>query len=232
MSEKKRWLLVVIYAIAMAWFESAAVLYLRTLNGTVIPFQQHPNPFTPTLQTLNTIEMVREAATLLMLVTVGCLAGRSRRARLGYVLVAFGLWDIFYYVFLRVMIGWPASLLDWDVLFLLPLPWLGPVLAPVLIALLMVVGGTLLAYFNPTSDQIGPTRWSIIVCLLGVGLSLFTFMSDALRELTGAVTTSANGVPASFNWIQFCVALILLSAPIIDLIWQRRSRSAVKQYSL
>jgi hypothetical protein len=232
MSDKKRWLLVVIYAIAMAWVESAAVLYLRTLNGTVIPFQQHPNPFTPTLQSLNTIEMVREAATLLMLLTVGWLAGQSRRARLGYVVIAFGLWDIFYYVFLKVMIGWPASLLDSDVLFLLPLPWLGPVLAPVLIALLMVVGGTLLVYFNPTSDQFGPTRWSIIACLFGVGLSLFTFMSDALRELTGAVPASANGLPAPFNWPQFCLALILLSAPIFDLVWQGRSRSAVKQISL
>ena len=51
----------------------------------------------------------------------------------GFVVV-FGVWDIFYYVFLRVLVTWPASLLDWDILFLIPLPWVGPVLAPVLIA--------------------------------------------------------------------------------------------------
>ncbi len=62
--------------------------------------------------------------------------------------VAFGVWDIFYYVFLKVMCDWPRSLFDWDILFLLPLPWWGPVLAPVSIALLMIVWGTLASQFE------------------------------------------------------------------------------------
>ena len=70
-------------------------------------------------------------------------AGRTWRARLGYAAIAFGSWDILYYVFLRIISGWPASLFDWDILFLLPLPWWGPVLAPVCIASLMIVWGTL-----------------------------------------------------------------------------------------
>ena len=65
-----------------------------------------------------------------------------------YSLIAFGVWDIFYYVFLAVIAGWPQSLLDWDVLFLIPLPWWGPVIAPVIIAALMVVGGTLVTQFG------------------------------------------------------------------------------------
>ncbi len=226
MREIHRWTLLCIYALAMAWVESAAVLYLRTLNGTVIPFQTQPNTLSPTLQTLDWIEMVREAATLIMLVTVGWLAGRSRRARLGYVLIAFGLWDIFNYVFLRMMIGWPATLLDWDVLFLLPLPWLGPVLAPILIACLMVVGGTLLVAFNPDRDILGPTRWAIVLCFGGVGLSLYVFMSDALRELGQAAAASTKALPAPFNWPLFSLALLLLAAPIFDLLRQGR-RSVV-----
>ena len=75
-----------------------------------------------------------------MLAAVGMLAGRTRHARVGYTAIAFGVWDIVYYVFLRLIGGWPRSLLDWDVLFLLPLPWWGPVLAPVFIAMLMIVG--------------------------------------------------------------------------------------------
>ena len=61
----------------------------------------------------------------------------------GYAALAFGAWDIFYYVFLRLISGWPRTLLDWDILFLLPLPWWGPVLAPVSIALVMILWGTL-----------------------------------------------------------------------------------------
>src|SRR5947208_1506198 len=135
-----RWLTVVIYAMAMAWVESAVVFYLRTMVDRIEPYQ--PNPL-PIIGKFGIAEVVREAATLVMLLTVGMLAGRTWRSRLGYAALAFGVWDIFYYVFLKVMCGWPRSLLDWDILFLLPLPWWGPVLAPVSIALLMIVWGTL-----------------------------------------------------------------------------------------
>src|ERR1044071_8299763 len=141
----RRWLLVGLFAIAMAWVESAVVYYLRTMINRIEPYQ--PNPL-PVSGGLGPAEMVREAATLVMLFTVGVLAGRTWRSRLGYSAVAFGVWDIFYYVFLKVMCGWPHSLLDWDILFLLPLPWWGPVLAPVLIALLMIVWGTLVSRFE------------------------------------------------------------------------------------
>jgi hypothetical protein len=94
------------------------------------------------------VELPREFATMVMLFAVGVLAGRTWRARIGYAAVAFGVWDIFYYVFLKMMCGWPHSLLDWDILFLLPLPWWGPVLAPVLISLLMILWGTFASQFE------------------------------------------------------------------------------------
>ena len=92
---------------------------------------------------LGNVELWREAATLVMIATLGLLAGRTWRRRAGYAALAFGAWDIFYYVFLRLISGWPRTLLDWDILFLLPLPWWGPVLAPVSIALVMILWGTL-----------------------------------------------------------------------------------------
>ena len=124
----------------MAWVEAACVYYLRVLVDRVDPYQANPLPIRGVL---GQVELVREAATLVMLVTLGVLAGRTWHAQLGYTAIAFGVWDIFYYVFLRMIGDWPRSLFDWDILFLLPLPWWGPVLAPVIIALLMIVGGTL-----------------------------------------------------------------------------------------
>src|ERR1043166_3789452 len=92
-----RWLIVVIYAAAMAWVESAVVYYLRTHIDRIVPYQ--PNPL-PIIGGLGAVEVMREAATLLMLFAVGALAGRNWRARIGYMAIAFGIWDIFYYVFL------------------------------------------------------------------------------------------------------------------------------------
>jgi hypothetical protein len=42
-----------------------------------------------------------------------------------------------------VLIGWPATLMDWDILFMIPLRWWGPVLSPVLIAALICVSAVL-----------------------------------------------------------------------------------------
>ena len=123
---RTRWMVVVVFAVAMAWLESATVYYLRLLVDRLEPYQANPLPMSGAV---GQVELVREAATLLMLLTVGMLAGRTWQARLGYTAVAFGVWDIFYYVFLR-RLRLAESLLDWDVLFLLPLPWWGPVIAP------------------------------------------------------------------------------------------------------
>src|SRR4051794_12699294 len=128
---RTHWWLVVGFAIAMAWVESACVFYIRTMVGRLEPYQANPLPID---SLLGTVELVREAATLLMLLAVGALAGQRWQTRLGYSALAFGVWDISYYVFLAVICGWPKSLFDWDVLFLIPLPWWGPVLAPVCIA--------------------------------------------------------------------------------------------------
>ena len=128
----------------MAWVESAVVFYIRTMVDRIEPHQPEPLPL---IGTLGPVELARELATLIMHFTIGMLAGRTWRARIGYMAVSFGIWDVFYYVFLKVMCGWPGSLFDWDILFLLPLPWWGPVLSPVLIALLMIFWGTLASQF-------------------------------------------------------------------------------------
>ena len=218
----RRWSTVAFYAVAMAWVESAIVYYLRTHIDRIEPYQANPLPI---VGGLGPVELVRELATLLMLFTVGALAGRTWRARLGCMLVAFGVWDIFYYVFLKVMCGWPNSLLDWDILFLIPLPWWGPVLAPMLIALLMIFWGTLATQFErPRPPSL--SNWLVwVLNLMGVALALYVFMADAIRVADGGVEALRNLLPTYFNWPLFLVALALMSAPVVKLaceLWANR----------
>lgn len=208
------WLLVVTFAIAMAWVESASVYYLRVLVDRVDPYQ--PNPL-PMRGVLGGVELVREAATLVMLLAVGALAGRTWRTRLGYAAIAFGVWDIGYYVFLKGMSGWPATLFDWDILFLLPLPWWGPVIAPVCIALLMILWGTLATQrpdWRPAA-RVEARVWALAA--VGISLALYVFMTDALRALQQGHAVNMR-LPAVFNWPVFVLALTLMAAPLVQLV--------------
>ncbi|MCX6544643.1 MAG: hypothetical protein NTV05_09545 [Acidobacteria bacterium] len=211
-----RWLTVATFAVAMAWVEAAVVYYLRTLVGRIEPYQADPLPM---IGGLGSAELVREAATLVMLLAVGLLAGRAWRTRLGYAAVAFGVWDVSYYVCLKVMCGWPHSLLDWDVLFLLPLPWWGPVLAPVLVALLMIAWGTLASQCELPQRTPLPEGWTWAPNAAGIVLALYVFMADAIRVAPQGVTAIVNVLPVRFNWPLFAVALSLMAAPVLRLGW-------------
>ena len=209
------------YAIAMALLEAAVVTYLRTLIGRIDPYQPSPLPVPASLMR---IELAREAATLAMLGAVAWLAGRERRSRFGYFVLAFGVWDIGYYLFLAPMSGWPRSPLDWDVLFLIPLPWWGPVLAPVSIAALMIAGGTLLSQFRRDGRAPWPRRWPLAAGAAGVLLALYTFMADALHAPQWSAQALGRVLPAAFDWPLFAFALALMCAPLADLVLQLRRR--------
>ncbi len=214
MNEKFRWLVVVLYAIAMAWVESAVVVYLRTLINRIEPYQ--PNPL-PNFGGLGWIEIGREVATLVMLLTVGILAGASWRQKFAYSIIAFGVWDIFYYLFLAPMSGWPRTIFDWDILFLIPLPWWGPVIAPASIATLMIIGGTLVAWHDARAHRVA---W--LASFAGALLALYTFMRDAIRALNDGETVIRNILPAAFDWGLFAFALALMAMPIASFLLNLR----------
>lgn len=224
MTSWKRWWVVVVYAVAMAWVESAVVLYLRTLIHRVEPYQLHPFPV---IGGLAQVEVTREAATLVMLLTVGILAGRAWRCRLGYAALAFGVWDIFYYVFLKAMCGWPHSVLDWDILFLIPLPWWGPVLAPVLIALLLILWGTLTSQFEHTSAPVLSRMAAVGMAAFGIMLGLAVFMADSMAAVHLGADAVREALPKTFHWPLFCGALLLMSAPVLQLLPPLTKRSRI-----
>ena len=220
-AERQLWLATILFAIGMAWVESASVYYLRVLVDRVEPYQ--PNPL-PIDDVLGPIELAREAATLVMLLAVGMLAAKTWYKRLGYTAIAFGVWDIFYYLFLRIMSGWPRSLFDWDVLFLLPLPWWGPVLAPVSIAALMIVWGTLATQLEDRAPVTSP-RWTLwTLNWVGIVLALYVFMTDAIRAVVQGLDATTMPLPSSFNWLLFLLALVLMAAPIAEIAWRINPR--------
>jgi hypothetical protein len=207
-----RWLTVVVFAIGMAWVESASVYYIRTIVDRVVPYQADPLPFQGNL---GQVELIREAATLVMLLTLGMLAGRTWRSRLGYASIAFGVWDIFYYVFLRLMCGWPQSLFDWDILFLLPVPWWGPVAAPVSIAIMMIVwGGSAVRSEGRTSLPKG-SRVAWALNAIGTGLALYVFMADSIRQIPDLRIGLPYTLPTAFNWPLFLVAIAGMAVPLV-----------------
>ena len=143
-------IIAVIFAIAMGYLEAAVVVYLRELyypggfhikEKVGFPFIKFGlvEELKPFSKKIILTELGREAATIVMLVTLSLIAGNSIRSYIAYFLLLFGIWDIFYYVFLRIILGWPESLWTTDVFFLIPVPWIGPVWLPIFLSVVIIV---------------------------------------------------------------------------------------------
>jgi len=134
----KKLLIAIAFSIAFAYIESAVVVYLRAIfHPTGFDFPLEIFSLTSDAKRLLLTEIGREAATLVLIVTSAWLFGRTRQERAAYFLLIFAVWDIFYYVWLKVLLNWPGSIMDWDLLFLIPVAWASPVLYPVAASLAM-----------------------------------------------------------------------------------------------
>ncbi len=201
----------VLFGVSFGYVEAAVVVYLRDVyEPLALEFhpERRPGELFPliTLEQLKAVdaeylwrlktEVMREAATMVMLASVGLAIGRNFNTCFAGFVVAFGVWDVFYYVFLKVLIDWPASLLEWDLLFLIPVPWVGPVLAPVLVAISMIAAGTIM--FGRESSgrpvRISWQHWSIVV--LGGLIIIVSFCWDYRNVIAG-------GTPNPFQWSIF-----------------------------
>ena len=190
------------FGIAFGYVEAAVVVDLRTALG------QSPQPVFPlqeaTTETgrLVAIEMGRELATLVMLAGVGIAVGRSWLERLAWCAVAFRAWDLAYYGWLNVFTGWPPALDTWDVLFLLPLPWVGPVWAPMGVSVALVGVGAAAAHRLGRSEPLRIVRWQLAAGIAGGLIVIASFMLDAPSILAG-------GTPTAFAWLPFVAGLAL-----------------------
>jgi len=204
------------FAIAMAYLESAVVIYLRAMYG--IEDLIRDINFETDIYTF--IEIGREAATIVMLAVIGLLAGSTWPKKIGYFFLSFGVWDIFYYIWLYVFIQWPKSLFEWDILFLIPLPWWGPVIAPILISILLISIGYLL--LNDAQFKIISIDW--IVFGLSIIVLLYTFVEDSIKVIISGTGDLTEIRPTAFNWILFLIAFAAWTLTIIKVFYPLAGR--------
>lgn len=185
-----------IYAVAMAYVESAVVVYLRAIyypHGFDFPLALMPPGMVA-------IEIGREAATLIMLLGVAALAGADRWEWFLAFCLSFGVWDISYYAWLWIFIRWPPSLFTWDVLFLIPVPWIGPVLAPLLVSGALVAGSLLLLRLKAQGVRLSFSAPVWTLAVTGGLLVLRSFVIDFAGVLQ-------QRVPPPFHWGVFAIGL-------------------------
>ena len=185
-----------IFSLAFGYIEAAVVVYLRELyypGGFQFPLIRLP-------EHILLAEVAREQATLLLLFSVAVMATKENLRRFAVFIYCFGVWDLVYYLMLKVILDWPSSLLEWDILFLIPLPWTGPVLAPMLVAACLVVTSVLI--FGLPANRPSPFRpkdWAI-----AIGASL-VIIASFLWNLPALV---AHDTPHFYPWWLFLIGYI------------------------
>jgi hypothetical protein len=212
---------ITIFSIAMGFLESAVVIYLREIMypaGFKFPLMPVPGNLALT-------EVLRELATILMLVGTAMLGGRKFSERFAWFIYAFAVWDIFYYVFLKILINWPVSLMTWDILFMIPTTWTGPVISPIIVSFTMIAFALVILNFssNGYNTQIIRMEWGIFItgCLILFiafiwDYSLFILKNLSFKDLWTLhdkqilYRTALMYIPDKFNWALFTIGEIIL----------------------
>ena len=140
-----------LFAIAFSFVEASVVIYLRAITGFLTggglsevtnlssSFYHEARIVADFPPSLLKVEVLREAATIVMLGSVAFLTVRGIKERWAIFLWAFAIWDLFFYLSLRLTVGWPSSLKTPDVLFLIPIPWISQVWFPLTVSTLTLL---------------------------------------------------------------------------------------------
>ena len=213
-------LLTCIFAAAMAFLESAVVVYLRALyypGGFVFPLKMMD-------QQIMITEIIREAATMVMLLTIAIMATKNRLSRFAVFIYAFAIWDIFYYIYLFLLLGWPPSLFTWDLLFLIPVSWAGPVLAPVINSLTMILLAVVILYYSSKSEAFHFTLFEWVLLITGSMIVIFAYTQPYIEYMLHRYSISeivhfngnyklaeyaAGFIPVNFSWIMYSLGQLL-----------------------
>jgi hypothetical protein len=225
-SVQKKIFFLTVFSIAMGFLESIVVVYLRQLyypEGFGFPLKEG-------IEGGFYLEYLREIATIIMLLAVSVLAGRMTYERFSYFLYCFGVWDIFYYVGLKALLNWPSSLLTWDILFLIPVVWLAPVLAPILCSITMIIFSGFMLYYHKKGYpvRINLLGWSLMS--VGSLLILTTFIWDYskiiiqgrfLKSFFSLVndlhfqSIVTSHIPSTYNWPLFILGEFLIFCSLV-----------------
>jgi hypothetical protein len=212
----KRFCIVVIFSVAFAYIEAAVVVYLRTIfypGGFTFPLTNFA--VTPLWNQLWLTEVGREAATLVIILTSALLFSQNPHQRTAFFLTIFACWDIFYYVWLKILINWPVSIMDWDVLFLMPTTWAGPVLAPILVSGTLLVFATIILYHSSIAKPVNATlidRLGFITCAIVIVVSF----------CIAGLNITESDFQAYFYWPLFAAGLLSAVALFTKCILQSR----------
>ena len=221
----------VVLAVALAYVEASVVVYLREV---IAPVRQElfpdavrePLPLLSLKQleqagagmaSLLSFEVVREIAAIAVLCAAAYGFRRRRGEMAAFFLIGFAVWDVFYYVFLKLLVDWPASLTTWDLLFLIPVPWLAPVWAPLSISCTLLIVAIVL--LGRRREAPVPTRRAvaagalILVGVAGVLTSFFLRLGEATQT-----------VPEQFDWPLFLAGWLLGVAGLAWLLARPRAR--------
>ncbi len=190
------WLL--IWGIVFGYIEAAVVVYLREIyypEGFAFPLVRIEDRILFT-------ELVREAATLLLIWATVSLAYNRLQSRFAAFFLLFGLWDIFYYIFLKLLLHWPESINTWDILFLIPAPWIGPVWAPILVSIGFIYAGTTLLFHHQKNRFFHFDRSFILLELISALLIIVSFI------IPGSTMLEQNG-SIYFPWMLFLTGFLM-----------------------
>lgn len=227
---------IVLFAVAMGYLESSVVIYLRALY-----YPEGFNfPLKPMAPSVVVTELYREAATLIMILSISVLAAKIWLHRFAWFLVIFGIWDSMYYVFLKLLLDWPESLLTTDILFLLPSIWVGPVLAPLINSATMLLLASVILISRKgvlPITRLTKSEWvllilgSILIWIAYIKGYWFFALNNNHTAISGEITwrefvniLPAQFVPGPFDWMLFGAGLLMHFGAILLIIFRTRPR--------
>jgi len=218
---KKNLIFLLIFGIGMGFLEAIVVFYIRYIY--------YPEGFSFPLAMMSKeiyiAELIREICTIIMLFSISIIAGKNRLQIVAYFLFSFAIWDIFYYIALKLFLNWPPSLLTWDVLFFIPIIWIGPVIAPIICSFTMILFSSIILFMQDKKIDFKITKIEWLFLGLGSLFIFITFIWDSLNilvsnNLIGEYLSSKQTdilkhvvltyIPSHYNWTLFIIGIICI----------------------
>ena len=209
-----------LFGIAMGFLETSVVIYLRKIyypDGFRFPLVEIGND-------ILLVEILREFATMIMLLSIGLLIGKTKLQRFAFFIFSFAVWDIFYYIFLKILIDWPESFLTPDILFLIPVPWV----APIILSISMIVLSFIILRYEESQKSNSLLRRDWVLLISGSLIAIISFLINFIKTLEEMMMSSVFGNKMSIeiiepnfsilNWTVFGIGECLIVYAIIGII--------------